>query len=25
VDLGKGRSVTFPFDLVSKAHLKFEW
>ena len=25
VDLGRNRSVTFPFDLVSKAHLKFEW
>jgi len=25
VELGKGHPVTFPFDLVSKAHLKFEW
>lgn len=25
VDMGKGRLVTFPFELVSKAHLKFEW
>lgn len=25
LDVGKGRTVTFPFDLVSKAHLKFEW
>jgi ribosome maturation factor RimP len=25
LDVGKGRTVTFPFALVSKAHLKFEW
>jgi len=25
MEIGKGRSVTFPFSLVSKAHLKFEW
>ena len=25
LDVGKGRTITFPLDRVSKAHLKFEW
>src|SRR6185436_17979784 len=25
MEIGKGRSLTLPFSLVSTAHLKFEW